>query len=173
MKYLVLGILNLIFFNGLFAQCSITNEKINGGIIYKAKYEEIFRNVDLENGIKMLQLSASYMTTPNQAPMLMIDIVYARSGIQSILVPRKLKINLSDATSIELTAELNDSPNLSNNIKVEKSTFVVMPTDTKRLSELSTKSIVVSDPRTATSVFAQPYPTLLQEQINCLLKYGN
>jgi hypothetical protein len=158
--------------NYVFSQCNLKVVNEPGCIaIIRNTPEGVYKNNDLENGLKSACMSIcgkiSYDTT--LTPYIQITVI--SSGVYKDFIARQVQITFKDYSSLNLQANsYEDEYYGKNSIMIS-----VFKLDKKDLAEINVKpirKIDILDTRKGDKIEASiNYSNLLIEQINCLLNY--
>ncbi len=170
MKKILTTIICMLLVKASISQCNVNTMTLEDLKIYRANYEEIYRNKDLHNGLRSVRVSCYYIKRADEFA-LMIDVLYAKSSVQPALVPRKIQLVFSNGTTQDLSAYKNDSPDLGlPGVIAEKCSFNIPSELAKKIAITPITSIRVVDTRTNEEISATPYNMLIKEQIDCISK---
>lgn len=165
----------LLVFTGARAigQCNVEKGTLdNGNIFYAHAKEIIYKNEDLENGILMASVRLVVIQSSNDKDLLqftmLIDV--GRNQSKQMVVPRKISIQFTDNTSIDLDAESLGNPYERSSVFFERSTFRLRSANYVTLQQNSIQKIRIIDSRQNRELLCQPYNDILLEQANCIAK---
>lgn len=158
-------------YKNISAQCNVNTLSIADLTIYRANYEEIYHNKDLHNGLVSVRVSAYYVKR-GDIVVVMLDVLYAKSSIQKLIVPRKIRIVFQDGSVQELIANKQETPNLGAGVTAEKCSFIIAPVNLDAIIDKGISSLIVIDTRTDESITTNPYANLLKEQVGCVINEG-
>ncbi len=152
-------------------QCSITNEDTEVDFLLVAKSERIFRNEDLENGLKVVFANCVLAVNKENKDKVKFSIVviFAKTKRQENLVPREISFNFSVDDQLTLQADEYDTPSL-NGALAERCFFRLSVSDMEKIKSKSLESVTITDTRTNGSLTMHPFNRIFSEQIECLLK---
>lgn len=154
------------------AQCNVDKWNSDDNIFIQAKFEEIYKNDDFENGLLTSDISISLAV--NNADhdkvkyFMQIKVSTLRPKVGPI--PRNIKIKFEDGAEISIDAESSDDPKFVGRVKVESCLFRLNGNIIKSIEEKGIATIIINDSRTANSLTTRPYKNILKEQWQCILK---
>lgn len=154
-------------------QCNI--EKDNSkpkAIVYTAGSEELYRNIDLENGFSILNANFILMTQKEDKTKIkfLLVVTHKKSSYQSVVVPRKLTFAFLNGENLILDADELNSPIIRGDIIFNTCYYRVNLDKIEIIRTHALKSFSVTDSRSGEKIYSTPYSNIFVEQINCLFK---
>ena len=169
-------ILLLVISTGSFAQCEVKSFKINDQITRYSMTEQFYRNQDLENGMKIVNIYANSFKDVSTKRVILNNLVvtYVFSGYQREFAPGILVINLANGNTVNLKAKekstntINELPSPSS-IKTIEGIFELTGSDVTSIKESSISLIYIRDTRQDANLDITPkYKSILLEMLNCV-----
>lgn len=163
-----------------FCQCNvtITREPENNKTVFQTRFEDFYKNEDLENGLNLAKISSAGEIIKNGKDTitnLFFKVTTATTRSFSPVIPRVLVINFTGGGTIVLFASTYEVIDEGLNRSCYVSTFKILNNQLLLLLSKGVYSIDVKDTRANTNIVsnANLYPNLLKEQIECIIKQGD
>jgi hypothetical protein len=154
-----------------YSQCSVSRTSDETDFIILNKSESIYKNEDLENGLKAVFANCKLIVNKidKNKVKFRICIRYVKTADQPIIVPRSMSIRLKNGQSLSYEASTYDS-RYNNGAKIEECYFNITLSDKSLLQENPIVALIIKDTRTNLSLSTNPFSSLFQEQIKCLFQ---
>lgn len=171
-KLITLFLAFILIADFCFAQCTVSKGKLNDNILnYRHRKEEIYKNDDLHNGIQSayIQLGILQSIAAKNLMQFVLYVDVSAYGSYRMVVPRKIIIEFSDNSKLDLLAEQLLAPSTVASIFVEHSIFRIHLDTFLQLQSKSITRITIIDTRLNLELVCLPYLDILKEQANCLV----
>lgn len=176
-KIIALGLLLSTVSIKVLGQCNIHREKASDTLtFYKASKERIFQNEDLERGIQNVFASMACMTgdiklLPQDRKLKFSWWLIIDSGADTYkpkVVPRKVTIEFSDYSRLELATKFLEDPRRVYSVTMQEGYIKLTNDEFEMIKGKDISRITVIDTRENTSIICRPYKGILKEQSNCI-----
>jgi hypothetical protein len=168
MKKVLLILPILFLFNKVFGQCNTNSNVENGDTYIQTSLENIYKNKDLENGIKAFSIGSIFKIPKTGDPTSSIKLAGAYGGSYSIPIARSIKVVSKDNLQIILVGADFKEVNLGS-AKGYVMFFDLTLKETYFLLNKEIDYIDITDTRTNESIKVYPYSKVLSEQLNCVI----
>lgn len=155
------------------AQCNIEKDNSQSkAIVYTAGSEELYRNIDLENGFSIVNANFILMTQKEDKTKIkfLLVVTHKKSSYQAVVVPRKLTFTFSNGENLNLDADELNSPINRGDIILNTCYYRITLDQIEVIRTRALKSLTVVDSRSGEKINSKPYSNIFVEQINCLFK---
>lgn len=154
---------------GVQAQCSVTKKAIDDGVGYETKFESIYKNEDLENGILAVHYKMNAIEI-KQGSKIHAIIMITNKRPKEPIVARKLQIKIQRGRTVELDADTFEVQQLMTGTTSNLCSFRLTPEQFRIFMTNNIESLTINDTRTSQKLYIKPYGTLVKEQAQCLNK---
>lgn len=167
MKKIIYTLTLLFSINVAYSQCRVEYSKSGEHPMGTTARENIHKNSDLHNGLEAVWFNARCILSSPAEVILFIGT--SHSGSKFIPIARRLNINLSDGSVIQLNASTYDE-RINGNLETYLFTYKLIKDEIFKLTQLSITKLSLTDTRTG-SEYTVPnvYSKIIQEHLNCLL----
>jgi hypothetical protein len=174
LKRLIYTFILLILFsktNVLKAQCENNNWNDDSNVFLQSKFEEVYKNDDLENGLLTFEFSQILAVKKDDLDKVKYFMQIKTSVLspKSGPIPFKIIFKFENGENVTMEAESHEETKYVGRIKIETSLYRLNGKIIDLFSSSGIKSVTIYDKNTGTSITINPNRFCIKNHWDCIL----
>jgi hypothetical protein len=154
------------------AQCKLNKWNDDSNVFLQTKFEEVYKNDDLENGLLTFEFSQILAAKKDDLDKVKYFMQIKASVLRpkSGPIPVKISFNFESGESVTVEAESHEETKYVGRVKIETSLYRLNGKIIDLFSSSGIKSITLYDKNTGTSITITPNRFCIKNHWDCILK---